>query len=69
MIQNSNFQALLTGVNPGQLTWLHIKVNRENILEDTLNEIVQRPQDLKKPLKVAPPPPPVRGPRMEGLVE
>eukprot|EP00192_Tetraselmis_astigmatica_P000681 CAMPEP_0117695176 /NCGR_PEP_ID=MMETSP0804-20121206/27995_1 /TAXON_ID=1074897 /ORGANISM="Tetraselmis astigmatica, Strain CCMP880" /LENGTH=1085 /DNA_ID=CAMNT_0005509221 /DNA_START=121 /DNA_END=3379 /DNA_ORIENTATION=- len=52
MIQNSNFQALLTGMNPGLFAWLHVRVRRENLLEDTLNEIIQHPQDLKKPLKV-----------------
>eukprot|EP00873_Tetraselmis_striata_P041803 jgi/Tetstr1/462067/TSEL_007137.t1 len=51
-VTNSSFHALLAGMHPGNFQWMHITVNRENLLEDALNEIIRRPQDLKKPLKV-----------------
>lgn len=44
--------ALFQGLHPGGLAYLHIFVRRSHLLEDALNQIVQRSADLKKPLRV-----------------
>ena len=45
-------QALLQGVNPQLVQFLDIRIRRERVLEDALNQIVGRPHELKKPLRV-----------------
>ncbi len=45
-------QALLQGVNPQLFQFLDIRIRRERVLEDALNQIVGRPHELKKPLRV-----------------
>ncbi|PSC76156.1 ubiquitin-ligase E3 [Micractinium conductrix] len=45
-------QALFQGVNPASVAFLHISVRRTHVVEDALNQLVHRAEDLKKPLKV-----------------
>lgn len=41
------------GIDPAQMGFLDIRVRRENLLADALQQIVMRPSsDLKKPLRV-----------------
>lgn len=55
-VQSSAIHALFQGVPPALVSYLDIQVRRDNILEDSLNQIRVRRQDrredLKKPLRV-----------------
>ncbi|GAX80909.1 hypothetical protein CEUSTIGMA_g8344.t1 [Chlamydomonas eustigma] len=55
VMQNSAMAALMQGLHPaaiGSVAFLDIHVRRSHILQDSLQQIVSRPQDLKKPLRV-----------------
>ena len=41
------------GMHPGMAAFLDIQVRRGHEMEDALNQIVHRPTELKKPLRVA----------------
>jgi hypothetical protein len=43
---------MLQGVDPHLVQFLDIRIRRERVLEDALNQVVGRPQELKKPLRV-----------------
>ena len=45
-------QAMLAGVHPGMAAYMDIQVRRGHEMEDALNQIVHRPTELKKPLRV-----------------
>ena len=45
-------QAMMHGMHPSMAAFLDIQVRRGHELEDALNQIVHRPTELKKPLRV-----------------
>ena len=45
-------QALFQGVHPMMLQYLDVRIRRTHVLQDALNQLVYRPSELKKPLKV-----------------
>ena len=45
-------QALFQGVHPVMLQYLHVRIRRTHVLQDALNQLMHRPDELKKPLKV-----------------
>lgn len=45
-------QAMAHGMHPAVAAFLDIQVRRGHELEDALNQIVHRPSELKKPLRV-----------------
>ena len=51
-VHQSAFQALAQGVPPALVSFLDIRIRRDRILHDCLNQIRNRKDDLKKPLRV-----------------
>lgn len=51
-MQNSAIHALFEGLNPAMVVHLDINVRRSHILQDSINQIIGRTDDLRKPLKV-----------------
>lgn len=47
-----SLKAMLQGVDPHLVQFLDIRIRRERVREDALNQIVGRPHELKKPLRV-----------------
>ena len=45
-------QALFQGIHPIMLQYLHVRIRRTHVLQDALNQLMCRPDELKKPLKV-----------------
>lgn len=45
-------QALFQGVHPMMLQYLDVRIRRTHVLQDALNQLMFRPGELKKPLKV-----------------
>ena len=55
IINSSAMSALAQGLNPSlipMVAFFDIHVRRTHLLEDSLHQIINRPQDLKKPLRV-----------------
>ncbi|KAL4425546.1 hypothetical protein ABPG75_009562 [Micractinium tetrahymenae] len=45
-------QGLFQGISPAAVAFLEIHVRRTHVVEDALNQLVHRAEDLKKPLRV-----------------
>ena len=45
-------QAWLQGMNPQTVQFLMVRIRRGNVLEDALNQIATRADELKKPLRI-----------------
>ena len=45
-------QAWLQGMNPQTVQFLVVRIRRGNVLEDALNQIATRADELKKPLRI-----------------
>ena len=45
-------QAFLQGMNPQEVQFLAIRIRRGHVLEDALNTIAARADELKKPLRI-----------------
>eukprot|EP00798_Chlamydomonas_sp_ICE-L_P014653 gene14653-20687_t len=52
IVQNSALSAIFQGIHPVTVAFLDISIRRTSILQDCLEQIVKRPGDLKKPLRV-----------------
>ena len=46
-------QAIFQGVHPGMVARLDIRVRREHIMQDALNQLTGRGSELGKPLRVS----------------
>ena len=47
-----SLQAFLQGMNPQEVHFLAIRIRRSHVLEDALNTIAARADELKKPLRI-----------------
>ncbi len=45
-------QAMMQGIHPLMVSFLDIRVRREAVLTDAINQLMVRQNDLKKPLRV-----------------
>lgn len=50
--QQSGVQALFQGVHPAMVQYLDVRIRRTHVLQDALNQLMHRPDELKKPLRV-----------------
>lgn len=48
----SGLQALFQGIHPAMLQYLDVRIRRTHVLQDALNQLMHRPDELKKPLRV-----------------
>lgn len=48
----SGVQALFQGIPPAMLQYLDVRIRRTHVLQDALNQLMHRPDELKKPLRV-----------------
>ena len=48
----ASLQAFLQGMNPQEVQFLAIRIRRGHVLEDALNTIAARRDELKKPLRI-----------------
>lgn len=51
-IQQSQIQALMSGIPPNLVSFLHLQIRRDHIRQDAFNQIVMRKEDFHKPLKI-----------------
>lgn len=47
-----SLQAWLQGMNPQEVQFLVVRIRRGHVLEDALNTIAARADELKKPLRI-----------------
>jgi len=52
VVQSSAISAMMQGIHPSLMVFLDIQVRRPHILQDALSQLMSRPDDLKKPLRV-----------------
>lgn len=52
IITSVGLQALFQGVHPMMLQYLDVRIRRAHVLQDALDQLMLRPDELKKPLKV-----------------
>ena len=45
-------QALFQGVHPAMVQYLDVRIRRSQVLQDAMNQLIHRPGELKKPLRV-----------------
>ena len=48
----NGLQALFQGIHPMMVQYLDVRIRRTHVLQDALNQLMYRPDELKKPLKV-----------------
>ncbi|DBA87172.1 TPA: hypothetical protein ACH3X2_005178 [Trebouxia sp. C0005] len=51
-VQASAIQALFQGVHPVMVQYLDVRIRRTHVLQDAMNQLMHRPGELKKPLRV-----------------
>ncbi|KAL3150237.1 hypothetical protein ABBQ32_000095 [Trebouxia sp. C0010 RCD-2024] len=51
-MQALTIQALFQGIHPAMLQYLDVRIRRTHVLQDALNQLMHRPDELKKPLRV-----------------
>lgn len=51
-MQALTIQALFQGIPPAMLQYLDVRIRRTHVLQDALNQLMHRPDELKKPLRV-----------------
>ena len=45
-------QALFQGMHPAMVQYLDVRIRRTEVLQDAMNQLMHRPGELKKPLRV-----------------